>query len=118
MAAADVLAIPSDYEAQPLVAWEAAACEVPLIATPVGRMGPLIDEHGCGILVDPTALAADLRQALVWMRDNPEPRREMGRRGRLAVAGETWASAVTATFRLWAEAGPRRPDEAPLVPGR
>ena len=65
MTLADVVALPSDWEARPLVAQEALRAGVPLVATDVGGVRDLVGE--AGVLVrpaDPAALAAGLLRVL------------------------------------------------------
>ena len=60
--ASDVLALPSAYEAYPLVVLEALACGVPVIATPTGSVPDLIQDGKQGFVVKAEANA--LRAAL------------------------------------------------------
>jgi len=83
LASADVVVLPSDWEARPLVAQEALRAGVPLVATDVGGVRDLVGE--AAVLVrpgDPWALAAGIKRAL---RDEPL-------RARLRVAGRQQAS--------------------------
>lgn len=64
MAAADGFCLPSDYEAWPLVVFEAMASGLPCILTPVGS-APYVIRHGeNGFIVDSNAesIAAKIRQ--------------------------------------------------------
>jgi len=65
LADADVVVLPSDWEARPLAAQEALAAGVPLVATDVGGVRDLVG--GAAVLVPPgdaVALAAGLRRVL------------------------------------------------------
>lgn len=53
----DVLVLPSDSEGLPLVLLEAAAMELPIIATAVGGV-PDVLKNGCGLLIEPGSLLA------------------------------------------------------------
>ena len=50
--AADVLAVPSDYESFGLVTLEALACGTPVVATPVGDMTTIIQDGVTGYVAD------------------------------------------------------------------
>jgi glycosyltransferase involved in cell wall biosynthesis len=65
---------------------EAAACGVPLISTRVGIAPELITGYDNGILVDRTV--ADIRRAVMLLRDNPEMRIDMGKRARRTIEEE------------------------------
>jgi glycosyltransferase involved in cell wall biosynthesis len=60
--AADVLVLPTAYEADPLVALEAAATGVPVIATPVNGVVDLVHDGASGYLIqrDATSIARRL----------------------------------------------------------
>jgi D-inositol-3-phosphate glycosyltransferase len=65
--AADVVAVPSRYESFGLVAVEAMACGVPVVASRAGGLIFTVDEDATGYLVppsDPTALAGALSRVL------------------------------------------------------
>lgn len=95
-AAADIVCCPSivdsrgDTEGLPVVALEAAACGLPVVASRVGGMAEAVRDGETGILVpqkDPAALAA----AVVGLLEDPARRRRMGERGRRMVEEEfTW----------------------------
>jgi glycosyltransferase involved in cell wall biosynthesis len=66
IAAADALCLPSHQEGCPNVVLEALACGRPVVASRVGAVPELLDEH-CGCLVtprEPAELAAALRAAV------------------------------------------------------
>jgi len=76
--AADLIALPSDWEGYPLVAQEALRMGVPLVATAVGGVPALV---GSAARLVPPGDAAALRSALEELIDDP------GRRTALAAAG-------------------------------
>jgi glycosyltransferase involved in cell wall biosynthesis len=76
VAAADLLAVASDYEGQPIVVAEALALGVPVVATAVGRVPEMVDASVGRIVPprDPVALAG----ALVELANDPEMRTRLG----------------------------------------
>lgn len=84
---ADIVVIPSIAEGLPTTAMEAMAAGVPVIATAVGGIGELIDNHISGLLVrpaDPDALA----KAITHMVQNYEFRMRVAESGRRKVVDE------------------------------
>ncbi len=79
-AAIDLFVLPSLLESTPLVALEAMARRIPVIATDVGGVSELLDNGRCGCVVPPGDAAA-LADAIVELATNPT------RRDVLAQAG-------------------------------
>ncbi len=96
-AAADVVVLASEFEAQPLVVVEAWAAGRAVVVSDVGGMGPMVRRAGVGRLWDPasgpTGLAAELRAAVGESRGDPG----LARRAR-AAAGEFSVSRITARY--------------------
>ncbi len=103
LAGLDALAVPTVYrEPKGLFALEAMAVGVPVVLPSHGAFPEMIAETGGGVLVppeDPAATAA----ALLELAGQPERRRELGERGRAAVAAHhaiaTTASETLAVYR-------------------
>ena len=81
LSVSDVLMLPSELESFGLVALEAMASEVPVIATKVGGVHEVVEDGRDGFLfeVGDTESMAD---AALMLLEDPERRIEMGRSGR------------------------------------
>jgi D-inositol-3-phosphate glycosyltransferase len=104
--AADAVIVPSRSESFGLVALEAAACGVPVVAAGVGGLLTLVDHGETGYLVpdrDPAVFAHYLREII----DNPTHAKALGERGAARAARYTWAFAAARLRRLYADLGVR-----------
>jgi glycosyltransferase involved in cell wall biosynthesis len=99
---------------------EAAACGVPCIATN-GGIDHLFTEAGGGILIEADEVNSygegrswyidhvdevgkRFRNAIIWMRDHPEERKEMGRKAREEVMRNwTWEKLIPAWREFFRE---------------
>jgi UDP-glucose:(heptosyl)LPS alpha-1,3-glucosyltransferase len=99
-ALADAFVLPSAYETFALVAFEAAASGVPVLATPVSGVRELLrdGENGFQIARDPRHIATHL-QALA--RD-PQLRRRLGAAARAAAQRFSWEQTVARHHELYA----------------
>lgn len=96
---ADVFVLPSDREGMPLVALEAMACGLPVIATDVVGNRELLD--GIGLLVQPDAAA--LAAALDQVAENDILRSELSKQSLVAAENYTVERLVARLNRLYAE---------------
>lgn len=89
---ADALLFPTSYEAFPLVALEAAASGLPLLATPVNGIRELLTDGENGFLIDadPHDIAARLR----LLGEDPALRERLGAAARTAALDYSWAKMV------------------------
>jgi D-inositol-3-phosphate glycosyltransferase len=95
--ASDACVVPSHSESFGLVALEAAACGVPVVASAVGGLTTLVDHGRTGFLIegrDPSDFAKPLTEILV---DQALARR-LGRSAAARARAYTWRSAAEA---LW-----------------
>jgi UDP-glucose:(heptosyl)LPS alpha-1,3-glucosyltransferase len=99
LAAADALVFPSAYEAFPLVALEAAASGLAILATPVNGVRELIADGESGFLIttEPDTIAARLRQ----LAEDTELRVRLGEAARQAVLAFSWDRMVRLHHELY-----------------
>ena len=94
LARMDVFAMPSTWEGFGVAALEAAAIELPVVASNIHGIPDVVDDGVTGILVPPKDVAA-LSQAIVRLLRDADERRRMGRAGRSMVAARySWAENV------------------------
>lgn len=99
LAAADALVFPSTYEAFPLVALEAAASGLPILATPVNGVRELIVDGQSGLLVEqaPASIAAALRR----LGADPQLAERMGAAARESALRFSWERMVDAHHEIY-----------------
>lgn len=87
--ASDVVAVPSYSESFGLVAIEAQACGIPVIAADVGGLSVAVDNGRTGVLVSGHAIG-DWTNALEKLLDQPRERAAMGRAARVHAQQFSW----------------------------
>ena len=97
-----IVCLPSTYgEGVPKVLIEAAACERAIVTTDTPGCREITHHNDNGLLVPPDDLDT-LTEAIQSLVDNPQTRRQMGKRGRERVAAEfSLAHVVRETFKVY-----------------
>jgi L-malate glycosyltransferase len=97
LSVADILLLPSDLESFGLVALEAMACEVPVVASNVGGL-PEVVRHGIdGYLCQPGDVQS-MAESCLMILENPTLRAEMGEVARTRARQEFCASKIVLKY--------------------
>jgi glycosyltransferase involved in cell wall biosynthesis len=97
----DVFVMPSIREEFGVVAVEAQAMEIPVVATKVGGIPEVVLDGETGILIEP-GNSEQLAQAILTLIENPALRRQMGEQGRKHVlANYRWEDNAALMERLY-----------------
>lgn len=100
--AADAVIVPSRSESFGLVALEASACGIPVVASGVGGLLSLVDHGATGFLV-PDRDPATFAEHLATILDHPQQAAAMGRRGAVRAKKYTWGFAAARLRRMYTD---------------
>jgi D-inositol-3-phosphate glycosyltransferase len=100
--AADVCVVPSYYESFGLVALEAMACGVPVVASRVGGLRETVQDGRTGYLV-PWRCPEPFAERLELLLANEPLRRSLGRMARGAVERYRWSEVATRVENVYHE---------------
>jgi glycosyltransferase involved in cell wall biosynthesis len=102
-AAADVFVLPSSSEAQGIVALEAMACGLPVVASAVGGLLGTLDDGHTGYLV-PSGGVGPLADRIAGLLEDEPRRTSVGVAARERVVREfSWSRAVADTLQVFSE---------------
>lgn len=97
--AADMFVLPSMYETFSLVAFEAAACGLPIVATRVHGIVDLLANGDAGILIDRNTESAGA--ALARLADDADLRARLGRGALARSAGYSWQASAASVIDIY-----------------
>jgi D-inositol-3-phosphate glycosyltransferase len=97
---ADVVAVPSKYESFGLVAVEAMACGIPVVASRAGGLAFTIEDGETGYLV-PVDDPQELNDALGTVTRDPGLQRQLGRAARDAALRFSWPAVASSIQHIY-----------------
>lgn len=93
--------IPNQIESQPIKFYEYMAAGIPIIVSGFPLWRKIIENIGCGILVDPLK-PIDIANAISWLLEHPDQAEAMGKRGQEAVRDKyNWDNEAKKLIKLY-----------------
>ena len=87
----------------PIKLFEYMAAGIPVISSDFPLWRSIVEDAGCGLLVDPMR-PQSIADAMQWVIDNPQEAQIMGERGRAAIEEKyNWACEAASLERLYTE---------------
>ena len=103
---ADIFVAPTLYETFSLAAFEAAACELPIVATRVSGIQDLVGTDEAGVIVERTPDAVG--DAVGRLADDADLRARLGRVGRQRAQAYSWERSAASVVQLYRQLGVRK----------
>ncbi|HUW84397.1 MAG TPA: glycosyltransferase family 4 protein [Phycisphaerae bacterium] len=100
------------YGTSPNKFFDYIACGLPVLNNYPGWLADLIQQHECGVAVPPDDPGA-FADAVLWLRDHPDQRRQMGRRARDLAETQFARDRLADTFVQTLEHAARAPRRGP-----
>ena len=100
--AADVFCLPSvmKHESFGIVNLEAMACGVPIVASKIGGVPDVVKDGKNGLLIPPRNSEA-LADAIIYLLENYDIRKKMGKNGRKKVEDYSWERIAEETGKVY-----------------
>lgn len=100
-AAADVLVLPTPYDAFGMVITEAMACGLPVITTPRAGAAELMSPGVHGLLVDSPTDVSGFAQAMAALAGDADRRARMGAAAAALMAAHSWDNVAARTMEVY-----------------
>lgn len=100
--AADVFCLPSTMSTESfgIVNLEAMACSIPIVASDIGGVPDVIKDGENGLLVPPSDLGS-LADAIIYLLENKDVRKNMGKNGRKKAENYSWKMIADETEKVY-----------------